>query len=204
MLLASLNWSNRAAQCLLNAEIETIEQLISKSANEILKYRNVGRKTLTEIRFRLGKIGLHLDGDKIYTLEDFGNGYEKLVQKKMSLEIELSTVEKQIEEIDEARALEKANIEPLDENAVYAAWQADPNFTQLAKAFQAGPKVISEICWGRLEADCKNGTPPLLSKQIERHFDCKSCGGPMVVRYQNEPHFPKCSRCGRTSKYYFK
>jgi hypothetical protein len=204
MLLASLNWSNRAAQFFLNAEIETIEQLTAKSPNEISKCRNVGKKTLTEIRFRLGKIRLHLNSDKIYTLEDFGNEYEKLVQKKMALEIELSTIEKQIEEIDEARALEKENIEPLDENEIYAAWQANPNFSYLAKTFQTRPDVISEICWGRLEADCKNGTPPLLSKKIEKRFNCNSCGSPMVARYQNEPHFPKCPRCGRTSKNYFK
>lgn len=204
MLLASLNWSPRALQVFSNVEIESIESLTAKSPGEILKYRNVGLKTLNEIRFRLGKIGLHLHQDRVYAIGDFEDEYERLVQKKMFLEVELATIKKQIQEIQEARALQKLNIQPLDEDAVYSAWKNGQNFTQLAKAFQTRSAVASEICWSRLDADCKKGTPPALSRKVERHFLCKSCGSPMVIRYQNEARFPKCPSCGRTSKNYFK
>ncbi len=53
----------RSANCLQNANIETIGELISKSEAEMLKYRNFGKKSLDEIAALLEKLNLKLGVD---------------------------------------------------------------------------------------------------------------------------------------------
>ncbi|HOG27415.1 MAG TPA: DNA-directed RNA polymerase subunit alpha [Candidatus Cloacimonas sp.] len=55
--------SVRAANCLAQANIETIGDLVSKSEAEMLKFRNFGKKSLEEIVQKLKKYELHLGMD---------------------------------------------------------------------------------------------------------------------------------------------
>ncbi|HPR18125.1 MAG TPA: DNA-directed RNA polymerase subunit alpha [Candidatus Cloacimonadota bacterium] len=55
-----LELSVRCSNCLAAAKIETIGELISKSENEMLKYRNFGKKSLEEIGALLEKYDLSL------------------------------------------------------------------------------------------------------------------------------------------------
>jgi DNA-directed RNA polymerase subunit alpha len=52
--------SVRAANCLNNANITTVGQLAMKSEQEMLKYRNFGKKSLNEIKDKLSALGLSL------------------------------------------------------------------------------------------------------------------------------------------------
>ena len=52
--------SVRAANCLNNANISTVGELVSKTEADMLKYRNFGKKSLTEIKARLVSLGLSL------------------------------------------------------------------------------------------------------------------------------------------------
>jgi DNA-directed RNA polymerase subunit alpha len=52
--------SVRAANCLNNANITTVGELAQKSENEMLKYRNFGKKSLNEIKQKLVEMGLSL------------------------------------------------------------------------------------------------------------------------------------------------
>jgi hypothetical protein len=204
MLLASLNWSARAQSFFSNVGIGSIQQLIEKSPHEVLKYRNVGSKTLVEIRHRLGALGLSLQGDRVWTLATFGDNYDELIKRKAALEIELATVCEQITDIEQARELDKALAKPIDEDAIYADWKQGGSFAKLAENHSTRPDVVSEICWSRLETDCASGHPPALTRKVERQFPCSSCGARIVVRYQGEPRFPGCPSCGRKSKHYFR
>ena len=56
--------SVRAANCLNNANITTLGHLAMKSESEMLKYRNFGKKSLTEIKEKLKEYELSL-GEKI-------------------------------------------------------------------------------------------------------------------------------------------
>ena len=56
--------SVRAANCLNNANITTLGHLAMKSESEMLKYRNFGKKSLTEIKEKLKEYELAL-GEKI-------------------------------------------------------------------------------------------------------------------------------------------
>ena len=56
--------SVRAANCLNNANITTLGHLAMKSESEMLKYRNFGKKSLTEIKDKLKEYELSL-GEKI-------------------------------------------------------------------------------------------------------------------------------------------
>jgi DNA-directed RNA polymerase subunit alpha len=55
-----LELSVRSYNCLKNANIRTIAELVQKSEPEMLKTKNFGRKSLNEIKEILGRMGLHL------------------------------------------------------------------------------------------------------------------------------------------------
>jgi DNA-directed RNA polymerase subunit alpha len=55
-----LELSVRSANCLKNAEINKIYQLVQKTENEMLKTKNFGRKSLNEIKEVLMEMGLSL------------------------------------------------------------------------------------------------------------------------------------------------
>lgn len=55
-----LELSVRSSNCLKGASIRSIGELVVRSEQEMLKFRNFGRKSLDEIRERLGKYGLTL------------------------------------------------------------------------------------------------------------------------------------------------
>jgi DNA-directed RNA polymerase subunit alpha len=55
-----LELSVRSSNCLKNANIKTIGDLVTKSEAEMLKYRNFGRKSLNEIKEIIVEMGLEL------------------------------------------------------------------------------------------------------------------------------------------------
>jgi len=67
-----LELSVRAANCLNNANIKTIADLVQKSEGEMLKTKNFGKKSLNEIKEILSEMGLSL-GSKIDTAAPNGS-----------------------------------------------------------------------------------------------------------------------------------
>ncbi|MBI4432731.1 MAG: DNA-directed RNA polymerase subunit alpha [Candidatus Omnitrophica bacterium] len=71
--VSELELSVRSANCLREAHIKTIGELVKKSEMEMLKYRNFGKKSLTEISNILKEMGIHfgmnvdLEKLKVYT-----------------------------------------------------------------------------------------------------------------------------------------
>ncbi|MCP5522769.1 MAG: DNA-directed RNA polymerase subunit alpha [Verrucomicrobiales bacterium] len=64
MSVNEIELSVRAANCLNNANITTVGQLAMKTEQEMLKYRNFGKKSLNEIKEKLQTLGLGL-GQKL-------------------------------------------------------------------------------------------------------------------------------------------
>ena len=64
MSVNEIELSVRAANCLNNANINTVGELAMKTEQEMLKYRNFGKKSLNEIKAKLEQLGLSL-GQKI-------------------------------------------------------------------------------------------------------------------------------------------
>ena len=60
MSVNEIELSVRAANCLNNANIATVGELASKTEADMLKYRNFGKKSLTEIKEKLISLGLSL------------------------------------------------------------------------------------------------------------------------------------------------
>jgi DNA-directed RNA polymerase subunit alpha len=58
--VSELELSVRAANCLRNANIRYIGELVQKTEQEMLKTKNFGRKSLNEIKEILQEMGLHL------------------------------------------------------------------------------------------------------------------------------------------------
>ena len=57
MSVNEIELSVRAANCLNNANITTVGQLAMKTEQEMLKYRNFGKKSLNEIKDKLDQLG---------------------------------------------------------------------------------------------------------------------------------------------------
>lgn len=74
-----LELSVRAANCLKNADIKTIGDLVHRSENEMLKTKNFGRKSLNEIKEILTEMGLSL-GHKTSDSSSMGSGQEGMVE----------------------------------------------------------------------------------------------------------------------------
>jgi DNA-directed RNA polymerase subunit alpha len=60
MSVNEIELSVRAANCLNNANITTVGELAMKSEQEMLKYRNFGKKSINEIMDKLEQLGLSL------------------------------------------------------------------------------------------------------------------------------------------------
>ncbi|MBR4654371.1 MAG: hypothetical protein IKO72_13505 [Kiritimatiellae bacterium] len=60
--VSELKLSVRASNCLANAGIKMIGELLDKSADDLRAYRNFGQKSIEEIRAQLAKVNLHLRG----------------------------------------------------------------------------------------------------------------------------------------------
>ncbi len=58
-----LELSVRSSNCLRAANIQTLEDLVQKTESEMLKYRNFGRKSLTELNTILAELGLSFGMD---------------------------------------------------------------------------------------------------------------------------------------------
>lgn len=60
MNIDELELSVRSFNCLKRAGINTVEELCSKTSNEMMKVRNLGRKSLDEVLGKLSELGLSL------------------------------------------------------------------------------------------------------------------------------------------------
>jgi DNA-directed RNA polymerase subunit alpha len=86
--VSELELSVRSANCLKNAEITLIGELVQKTEAEMLKTKNFGRKSLNEIKAILSEMGLGLG----MTLEDFPSSHptgEKEKPRKLDDEEEV-------------------------------------------------------------------------------------------------------------------
>lgn len=63
MRVDELELSVRSSNCLRAANIVSLEDLVRRTESEMLKYRNFGRKSLTELNGILSELGLHFGMD---------------------------------------------------------------------------------------------------------------------------------------------
>lgn len=89
MSVNEIELSVRAANCLNNANITSVGQLAMKTESEMLRYRNFGKKSLTEIKEKLAELGLSL-GMKFdpALLEPIPGGVSLLARSSMLAEDE--------------------------------------------------------------------------------------------------------------------
>ena len=63
LTIEELDLSVRSFNCLKRANINTVADLISKTEDEMMKVRNLGRKSLEEVINKLAMMGLTLASD---------------------------------------------------------------------------------------------------------------------------------------------
>jgi DNA-directed RNA polymerase subunit alpha len=61
MSIEELELSVRSFNCLKRAGINTVEELINKTPEDMMKVRNLGRKSLEEVLGKLKELGLSLN-----------------------------------------------------------------------------------------------------------------------------------------------
>ena len=64
MTIEELDLSVRSFNCLKRANINTVEDLVSKTEDEMIKVRNLGRKSLEEVKQKLAQLGLTLANEE--------------------------------------------------------------------------------------------------------------------------------------------
>jgi len=60
MTIEELELSVRSYNCLKRAAINTVEELTGKTEEEMMKVRNLGKKSLDEVKAKLAELGLSL------------------------------------------------------------------------------------------------------------------------------------------------
>ena len=65
LTIEELDLSVRSFNCLKRANINTVEDLISKTEDEMMKVRNLGRKSLEEVINKLAMMGLSLASEEV-------------------------------------------------------------------------------------------------------------------------------------------
>ena len=60
MTIEELDLSVRSFNCLKRAGINNVEDLINKTTEDMMKVRNLGRKSLEEVEFKLESLGFSL------------------------------------------------------------------------------------------------------------------------------------------------
>ena len=64
MTIEELDLSVRSFNCLKRAGINTVEDLINKSEDEMMKVRNLGKKSLEEVIQKLQSLGFNLSKEE--------------------------------------------------------------------------------------------------------------------------------------------
>ena len=79
--------SVRSANCLKNANITLIGELVQKTESEMLKTKNFGRKSLNEIKAILSEMGLSL-GMKLEDFPPFKHpeGQDEIMEKEEDID----------------------------------------------------------------------------------------------------------------------
>src|SRR5699024_6660375 len=65
MSIEELDLSVRSYNCLKRAGINTVQELTEKTESDMMKVRNLGRKSLDEVKNKLDDLGLELRQDDI-------------------------------------------------------------------------------------------------------------------------------------------
>ena len=63
MTIEELDLSVRAFNCLKRAGVNSVGDLINKSPEEMMKVRNLGKKSLEEVMSKLEALGFNLQSD---------------------------------------------------------------------------------------------------------------------------------------------
>ena len=63
MTIEELDLSVRAFNCLMRAGVNSVGDLINKSPEEMMKVRNLGKKSLEEVMGKLEALGFNLHSD---------------------------------------------------------------------------------------------------------------------------------------------
>lgn len=64
MTIEELDLSVRSFNCLKRAEINTVADLVAKTEDDMMKVRNLGRKSLDEVKKKLDELGLSLASER--------------------------------------------------------------------------------------------------------------------------------------------
>jgi len=64
MLIEDLDFSVRSYNCLKRAGINTVGDLINRTEEDMMKVRNLGRKSLEEVMNKLVSLGLSLSDEE--------------------------------------------------------------------------------------------------------------------------------------------
>lgn len=142
----------RTRNFLDGARIAGVEQLTEKSEAELRKCRNVGKKTVVEIRIALARFGLSLRGENPPTETPDQESLDLLLREQTELEGRLRQIKEKIEHLKASKD-HKPNIA----SAVFAKWLELNDYGAVAQEFSITPSRVSSIVSHAYRLKLKNG-----------------------------------------------
>ena len=91
MTIEEMDLSVRSYNCLKRAGINTVEELIRKTDEEMMKVRNLGKKSLEEVQNKLSELGLRLrkkmnDKGRVYWVRRVGPRFPLILKNRVRYE----------------------------------------------------------------------------------------------------------------------
>ena len=73
--LDRFNLSTRTENCLHSANVRTVAALVSLRSTDVLRWPRAGKKTLTELKLLLGRVGLKFSDDRapLHVIEELSS-----------------------------------------------------------------------------------------------------------------------------------
>lgn len=147
-------FSQRALTCFENAGIHSVDRLTKTTAQEIQKYRNVGRSVMMEIRLAIAHMDLSLEGEPIYRLPE-PSETDGLKTRLKALEQNRDEILVQIQQlkskITAQRPLKRQPPKnPEFDSRLFARWKQVRDYEVVAREFSVSPKKVRTVIQNRV------------------------------------------------------
>ena len=146
-------FSQRVQNVFVNAEINSIDRLTKTNAQEICKYRNVGRLAVMEIRLALARMNLSLDGEPVYKLPELIET-DQLKERLMALEQRRDEILVQIQQLKAQIGTQKSlrrkpQKNPDLDKKILARWKEMQDYKIIAEEFGVTMNKVRAVVVGR-------------------------------------------------------
>jgi len=146
-------FSQRTLNCFSSAEICSVERLTKMTAQQMQKFRNIGRSGMMEIRLALARINLSLQGEPIYNppepseTDSLKSRLGILEQKRDEILVRIQQLKSQI--MAQRPLKRKPPKNPERDYQLFARWKQVRDYEVVAHEFGVSSKKVRSVVQNR-------------------------------------------------------